>query len=133
MATQIWNRLQPGERLIAIGSGLILAAWVIGIVLGGGIAAGATDTIGLLGALAALGVLVARYAPNAHVTWPAQPEVILLVDAAIVALVTLLELLWWLPFIAYFGAYLLPALLSVAGAVSMAAGAYRGWAAARAA
>src|SRR2546428_11279114 len=94
MLQQIWTKLNERERRAAIGAGLIVLSWLLGLVLAGGFygVAGAGG-IGLLGALAVLAVFYLRYAPNTNVTWPAPYPVILLAISAIVGVIALLQFL----------------------------------------
>jgi hypothetical protein len=63
----VWNKLNPRERLSAIGAGLLILSWLVGIFSYG---AGA-GTIGLLGAIAVLGIFYVKHTPTMNVTWPA--------------------------------------------------------------
>jgi hypothetical protein len=103
MVQQIWSKLNLRERMAAIGAGLIVLSWLLGIVLSSGLygVAGAGG-VGLLGAIAVLVVVYLRYAPNTTVTWPAPYATILLGISAVVALIALLQLLqlvsvFWAP------------------------------------
>lgn len=121
----IWNKFNPRERLSAIGAGLIILGWLVGLFSYGI----GSSTIGLLGAIAVLAILYVKYAPTMNVTWPAPVSLLILGISAIVALFALLDLLTWLPRLgiaSYFGAgIIVTLLLSVAGAAVMVWGAWQ--------
>jgi hypothetical protein len=121
----VWNQLNPRERLSAIGAGVIILAWIIGLLTYG---AGAA-TISFLGALAVLAIFYVKYTPTIKVNWPAAPSLIVLVIAAIVAILELPDLLnafRLLGFASYFGGGILVSiLLAVVGAVLMVWGAWQ--------
>jgi hypothetical protein len=102
----IWNKFNPRERLTATGAGVIVLAWLVGVVARGF----GLGSIALLGALAVLIVLYLKHAPNQNITWPLDPALIVLGISAIVALLALLTLLDW---IGYIGG------LSVTGTLSL--------------
>jgi hypothetical protein len=121
----LWNKLNPRERLSAIGAGLIVLAWLVGLLSYGPGAA----TLSFLGALAVLGIFYIKYTPTMSVTWPAAPSLIVLAIAAVVALLELPDLvnafrLLGIP--SYFGGgILLSILLAVVGAAVMVWGAWQ--------
>lgn len=121
----VWNKFSSRERLSAIGAGLIILAWLIGLFTFG---AGA-GTIALLGAIAVLAVLFVKHNPTMNVTWPAAPSLIILGISAVVALLELIDLLRILPLLsiaAYFGGgVILSILLAVVGAALMVWGAWQ--------
>jgi multisubunit Na+/H+ antiporter MnhG subunit len=121
----VWNKLNPRERLSAIGAGVIILAWLIGLLTYG---AGAA-TISFLGALAVLGIFYVKHTPSMSVNWPAAPSLIVLVIAAIVGLLELPDLFngfRLLGFASYFGGgIILSILLAVVGAVLMVWGAWQ--------
>ena len=121
----IWNKFNPRERLSAIGAGLLILSWIVGLVSYG---AGA-GTLGLLGAIAVLGILYVKYAPTMNVTWPAPVSLIILAISGIVgllALVDLLNLLRVLGFIGSFaGGIIVTLLLEIGGAALMLWGAWQ--------
>lgn len=121
----VWNQFNSRERLSAIGAGLLILAWLIGLITYG---AGAS-TIALLGAIAVLAILYIKYTPTMKVSWPAAVSLMVLAISAVVALIILLDLLQILPYLGlarYFGgAVILILLLEVAGAALMAWGAWQ--------
>jgi len=121
----VWNKLNSRERLSAIGAGVIILGWLIGL-FSYGVGAG---TIALLGALVVLGVLYVKYTPTMNVNWPAAPALIILVVSAVVALLELIDLLRVLPLlglVGYFGGgIVLSILLAVVGAALMVWGAWQ--------
>lgn len=120
---EVWAKLNPRERLTAIGAGLILASWILGLVARGF----GVGSIGLVGALAVLVVLYLKYT-NSSITWPAPVPLINLAISAIVGILALLTLLEWLSFIDLLGITAILSLgLYVVGAGLMAWGAYQEW------
>jgi hypothetical protein len=121
----LWNKFNPRERLSAIGAGLIVLAWLVGVVSYGPGAA----TLSFLGALAVLGVFYIKYTPTMNVTWPAAPSLIVLAISAVVAILELPDLLnafRLLGVASYFGGgILLAILLAVGGAALMVWGAWQ--------
>jgi hypothetical protein len=103
---EIWNKFNPRERMTAAGAGVVILAWLIGIVARGF----GLGSIALLGAIAVLVILYLKYAPNQNITWPVAPSLLILAIAAIVELMAVLTLLDW---IGYIGG------LSVTGTLSL--------------
>lgn len=122
---EIWKQFNPRERLSAIGAGLIILGWIVGIFSYGL----GSSTIGLLGAIAVLAILYIKYSPTMNVSWPAPVSLLVLGISAIVALLALIDLLTWLPRLGlagYFGGGLIVTLiLSVVGAALMVWGAWQ--------
>ena len=122
---EIWKKFNPRERLSAIGAGLIILAWIVGIFTYG---AGAS-TIALLGAIAVLAILYIKYTPTMNVTWPAPVSLLILGISGIVALLEVVDLLRVLPYlglVGYFGGGIIVSLLlAVAGAIVMVWGAWQ--------
>ena len=79
---EIWKQFNPRERLSAIGAGLIILGWIVGIFSYGL----GSSTIGLLGAIAVLAILYIKYSPTMNVSWPAPVSLLVLGISAIVAL-----------------------------------------------
>ena len=72
---EVWNKLNPRERLTGIGALVIVLAWILGIIARGlGI-----GSIGLVGAVAVLVVLYLKYA-NPDIKWPIHVSLIILAD-----------------------------------------------------
>ena len=88
MVQEIWQKFNANERMAAIGAGIVVVAWIIGIASPYGIGA---STVALLGAIALLAVLYLKYAPNQNINWPAPIPVLLLAISGIVALIALVR------------------------------------------
>ena len=72
---EIWNKLNPRERLTGIGALVIILGWIVGLTARGlGI-----GSLGLLGAVAVLVVLYLKYA-NPDIKWPIHVSLIILAD-----------------------------------------------------
>ena len=120
----IWQQFNPRERLMAIGAGLIVLAWIVSLASFG---IGA-NSLALILAIAALVVLYLKYAPNMKINWPTSPSLILMILSAVIAVIVLLDLLRYLSLLglaAYFGGVIVALLLEVAGAAVMAWGAWQ--------
>jgi hypothetical protein len=125
---EFWKKLNANERLVGWGAVIVLAAWLVGIVTGGGI--GASWSF-----LAAIGVLVVywlKYSPTSKVNWPAPVQTIVLVAAGLAAVFSLLGLLTVLSFLgalSFFGGffigYVIAIIANAIGSVMMALGAWR--------
>lgn len=119
---EVWNKLNPRERLTAIGAGLVVLAWVVGIVARGF----GVNSLGLLGAIAVIVVLFLKYAPNMNITWPIPVPLITLGISAIVALFAVLTLIDWLGYIELLGATaIISFALYVIGAIIMLWGSWQ--------
>jgi hypothetical protein len=116
----VWNKLNPRERLEAIGAGLIVLSFLVAIVTYGF----GTNSLALIGAIAVLVVLYLKYAGQ-NINWPASTTLILGVIAAVVALAVLLDLLTSLRWIGFYGAAIIALALEVIGAAIMAWGAWQ--------
>jgi hypothetical protein len=121
----VWNKFNPRERLSAIGAGLLILSWIVGLVSYG---AGA-GTIGLLGALAVLGILYVKSTPTMNVTWPAPVSLIILAISGVVGLLALIDLLNLIRVLGYFGSFaagiIVTLLLEIGGAALMLWGAWQ--------
>jgi TRAP-type C4-dicarboxylate transport system permease small subunit len=93
---EIWNKLNPRERLVAAGSAVVVVAWLVGLVtyFGYGL-----TTLALLAAIASLVILYLKYAPNTNITWPAPVSLILVVLGGLAALFVLIDFLRELSFL----------------------------------
>jgi hypothetical protein len=96
---EVWNKLNPRERLTASGALVVMLGWILSIA---GYGAGA-GTVSLLGAIAVLAILYLKYTPNQNITWPAPIPTIILAISAIVALLAALDVLTSLNFLRIFG------------------------------
>jgi hypothetical protein len=122
---EIWQKFNANERMAAIGAGIVVVAWLVGIASPYGIGA---STVALLGALALLAVLYLKYAPNQNINWPAPVPLLLLVISAVVALIAAVTLLQWLSVIGGSSITLLVSLIgTVVGAGVMAWYSYQEW------
>lgn len=124
---EVWNKLNPRERLTATGALLVVLGWIIGLAGSFGLGG---STIALVGAIAVLVILFLKYSPNQSITWPAPIPQIVLVVSGIVALLALLALLPILQLmglggLGFFGAALIAAVLTAVGGVIMAWGAWQ--------
>ncbi|TME81475.1 MAG: hypothetical protein E6I45_08050 [Chloroflexi bacterium] len=125
MVQEIWQKFNANERMAAIGAGIVVVAWIIGIASPYGIGA---STVALLGAIALLAVLYLKYAPNQNINWPAPIPVLLLAISGIVALIAVVTLLQWLSLLGGSSITLLLSLLgTVVGAGMMAWYSYQEW------
>ena len=125
MVQEIWQKFNANERMAAIGAGIVVVAWIIGIASPYGIGA---STVALLGAIALLAVLYLKYAPNQNVNWPAPIPVLLLAISGIVALIAVVTLLQWLSLLGGSSITLLLSLLgTVVGAGMMTWYSYQEW------
>jgi hypothetical protein len=122
---EIWQKFNANERMAAIGAGIVIVAWLVGIVSPYGIG---SSTLALLGALAVLAVLYLKYAPNQNITWPAPIPVIVLAISGIVALIAVVNLLQWLSLLGGAPLTVLLALIGTAvGGALMAWASYQEW------
>ena len=125
MVQEIWQKFNANERMAAIGAGIVVVAWIIGIASPYGIGA---STVALLGAIALLAVLYLKYAPNQNINWPAPIPVLLLAISGIVALIAVVTLLQWLSLLGGSSITLLLSLLgTVVGAGMMTWYSYQEW------
>ena len=119
---EAWNKFNPRERMTAAGAGVVILAWLIGLVARGF----GVGSIALLGAIAVIAVLYLKSAPNQNITWPIAPSLIVLGISALVALFALITLLEYLSYIGVLGiSGLLALLLYVAGGALMVWGAWQ--------
>jgi len=123
---EIWNKLNPRERLTTWGALGIAVGWIIGLTASYGLGG---NSLALIGAIAVVVILYLKYAPNQTIAWPAPVATIILVISAIVALGAILTLLNLVGFLGiaggfFFGA-ILASLVTAAGAVVMVWGAWQ--------
>ena len=119
---EAWNKFNPRERMTAAGAGIVILAWIVGLVARGF----GVGSIALLGAIGVLAVLYLKHAPNQSISWPIAPSLIVLGISAIVALfavITLLELLGYTSILGIPG--ILSLLLYAGGGAVMAWGAWQ--------
>jgi hypothetical protein len=121
---EVWNKLNPRERLTAIGALVVGLGWIIGLAGSFGLGG---NTIALLGAIAVLVILFLKYSPNQNITWPAPIPLIVLGISAVVALLALIGLVQWLSYggLSFFGAAIIAAIVTAVGAGLMAWGAWQ--------
>ena len=114
---EVWNKLNPRERLVAIGAGLVLLGFIISLTdygVGGG-------TISLLGAIAVLAIYFLKYSPNQKINWPAPIPTLVLGISGVVALLAALALLSALSFLRFgLGTWVAAAVIVAIGAGLMA-------------
>jgi hypothetical protein len=123
MVQEIWQKFNANERLAAIGSIVVIVAWLLGVVSAYGFGA---STIALLAALAVLVIYYLKYAPNQNVNWPLPIPTLVLAISAIGALFALLSALQWLSLISFAGILFTLALIgTVVGAGIMVWGAWQ--------
>lgn len=117
----VWNKLNPRERLTAMGAGLVVLAWIVGLVTRGF----GVGSLGLVGALAVLAVLYLKYT-NSTINWPIAVPLITLAISGLIALFAVLTLIDYLGFLDVIGITALLALgIYVAGALLMAWGSWQ--------
>jgi len=119
---EVWNKLNPRERLTAIGAGVVLIGWIVGLLdYGFG-----TSTLALVGAVAVLVILFLKYSPNQSINWPAPVSLMILGISGIVALLAVIDALRILGLLRFgLGAYALAFILTAVGGVLMAWGAWQ--------
>jgi hypothetical protein len=120
---EVWNKLNPRERLTAIGALVVALSWIVSLA-GYGVSAG---TISLLGAIAVLVVFFLKYNPNQSVTWPAPIPTIVLAISGIVALLAAIDVLTSLRYLGLFGfgVGIVALILEAVGAALMVWGAWQ--------
>jgi hypothetical protein len=120
---EVWNKLNPRERLTAIGALVVALSWIVSLA-GYGVSAG---TISLLGAIAVLVVLYLKYNPNQSVTWPAPIPTIVLAISGVVALLAAIDVLTSLRYLGLFGfgVGIVALILEAVGAALMVWGAWQ--------
>jgi hypothetical protein len=120
---EVWNKLNPRERLTALGALIVALSWIVSLA-GYGVSAG---TISLVGAIAVLVVLYLKYNPNQSVTWPAPVPTIVLAISGLVALLAAIDVLTSLRYLGLFGfgVGLIALILEAVGAALMAWGAWQ--------
>jgi hypothetical protein len=129
---QVWSKFNANERMASIGAGLVLVAFVLGIVFGGFLGLGGTGVVGILAAIALVVVYYLKYAPDTKITWPAPIPVIAFAIGGItgvVALLAILSILGIMGVLAAYGGitYLLAPVVNVVGAAMMGWFTYKEW------
>ena len=122
---EFWKKLNANERMVAWGALIILAAWLVGVLSGGGIGA----SWSFVAAIVVLVIYWLKYSPTTKISWPAPIQTIVLIVAGLAAVFAILGLLPALSFLGFFGgfylAFLLAVIVNAIGAVMMALGAWR--------
>ena len=134
MLAQIWAKFSASEKLATYGSGLVILAFLLGIVFSGGLLGYGTGVIVLLGAIALPVIYYLEYAPDTKISWPAPIPVIAFAIGAVVgliALVALIQMVQWLGWLSFNVSWLIAPILSIVGCALMFWGTYTGWAASR--
>ena len=117
-----FNRLNANERLVAIGSVIVIISFLVGMVGAFGIGAG---TVPLIGAIAVLVIYFLKYSPTQSMTWPMPVQTIVLAISAISAVLAILGLLPLLGFLGLLGLGVLAALGTLVRSVIMTWGAWQ--------
>jgi hypothetical protein len=120
---EVWNKLNPRERLTAIGALVVALSWIVSLA-GYGVSAG---TISLLGAIAVLAIFFLKYSPTQNITWPAPIPTLVLGVSAVVALLAAIDVLTSLRYLGLFGfgVGIIALILEAVGAALMAWGAWQ--------
>lgn len=119
---EMWQKLNANERLVSYGAIIVLVAWLVGLVGGGGFG------YGIITAIVVLVIYWLKYAPNQSVTWPLPVATLVLIITGISALLVLLTALPAIGFLGslgYGGIWLIALLADVVGVIVMAYGAWR--------
>jgi len=123
-----WGKLNANERMVGTGAIVVLVAWLVGVVTGGGIGA----SWSFIAALAVLAIYWLKYAPNQQINWPAPIPTIVLVVGGLAAIFGLLGLLTALSFLGaigvfggFFLGYVAALIVNAIGAGMMGLGAWR--------
>ncbi|HEV2006192.1 MAG TPA: hypothetical protein VGQ85_06210 [Candidatus Limnocylindrales bacterium] len=119
---EMWQKLNANERLVSYGAIIVLVAWLVGLIGGGGFG------YGIITAILVLVIYWLKYAPNQNVTWPLPvPTLVLLITgiSALLVVLTALPLLGALGFFYYGGIWVLAFIAGVIGVIVMAYGAWR--------
>jgi hypothetical protein len=123
---EMWNKLNPRERLSAWGAIAIAIGWIVGLTASYGLGG---NSLALIGAIAVVVILYLKYAPNQSITWPAPIPTIILVISAVVAIGAILTALNLLSFLGiaggFFAGAILASLVTAAGAIVMVWGAWQ--------
>jgi hypothetical protein len=119
MAMEFWNKLNANEKMVMYGAGIVVIAFLVGLV-GGGLGSYAGSDI--LGAIVVGVIYWLKYSPN-KMTWPAPPQTIVLVIAGIAAIFGILGALVALAFIGSLWA--IATIINAVGCVMMAWFAYK--------
>ena len=131
---QIWGSFNGNEKLATYGSGLVILAFLIGIVLSGGFLGYGTGVLALLGAIALPVIYYLKYAPDTKINWPAPIPVIAFAIGAVVGilgLLALINLLQWFGLLSFNATWLVAPIVNIIGCGLMAWGTYKEWAATR--
>lgn len=121
MVQEFWKKLNANEKMVMYGAGLVLIAFLVGLVVSYGFG---TSTGDIVAAIAVAVVYWLKYSPN-KINWPAPVETIVLVIAGIAALFALLGALTALSFLFAFGASAIAFIINFVGCAMMAWFAYK--------
>src|SRR5207302_305720 len=83
----MWAKLNANERLVTYGAIIVLIAWLVSLVGGGGL------TYGFITAIIVLVIYWLKYAPNQTTTWPLPVQTLVLIITGISAILVLIALL----------------------------------------
>jgi hypothetical protein len=133
---QIWAKFDANEKLATYGSGLVILAFLLGIIFSGGLLGYGTGVIVLLGAIALPVIYYLKYAPDTKINWPAPVPLIAFGIGAIVgliALIALIQMVQWFGWLSFNISWLIAPIVSILGCALMFWGTYKGWSASRSA
>lgn len=134
MLAQTWAKFNANEKLATYGSGLVILAFLLGIVFYGGFIGYGTGVLVLLAAIALPVIYYLKYT-NSTINWPAPIPLIAFAIGAVVgilALLALINLLQWFGLLSFSVTWLIAPIVNIVGCALMAWGTYKEWSASRA-
>lgn len=118
---EFWKKLNANEKMVMYGAGIVVVAFLLGIVGSYGFGSSTGDIVAAI----VVGVVYwLKYSPN-KITWPAPVETIVLVVAGIAAIFALLGALSALAFLFAFGLGGIAVIVNFVGCAIMAWFAYK--------
>lgn len=121
MAQEFWKKLNPNEKMVMYGAGIVVVAFILGILDRYGFG---TSTGDIVAAIAVAVIYWLKYSPN-KINWPAPVETIVVVIAGIAAIFALLGALTALTFLFAFGLGGIAIIVNAVGCAVMAWFAYK--------
>ena len=121
MVQEFWKKLNANEKMVMYGAGLVLIAFLVGLVVSYGFG---TSTGDIVAAIAVAVVYWLKYSPN-KINWPAPVQTIVLVIAGIAAIFAILGALTAIGFLFGFGLYGIALIINAIGCAMMAWFAYK--------
>ena len=118
---EFWNKLNSNEKMVMYGAGIVVIAFLLGIVGSYGFGSSTGD---IVAAIVVAVVYWLKYSPN-KITWPAPVQTIVLVVAGIAAVFALLAALAALAFLFAFGLGGIAIIVNFVGCAIMAWFAYK--------